>query len=273
MFFDIPNKDGLWVFNSPMINNNQAWQTWVKPTQYNNFIIYVCGGGGAGGQGSFGASGARPGGGGGAGGQLVTINAPSFLLPEIIYINIGLGGINGAGGATYINYFPNTNTANNIALASGGGAGALITPGNTLTSNINQTIFSSSTTAGSSGATGGSSSAGSNFSITSSCVYGGAGGGGIDASNVGYAGGSILASNIHPQLDGGAVGGGNGVSGYFIKKPFTSLGGSGGGANPSGLGGRGGDGFMGSGGGGAGGGVTVAPRSKGGDGFVIIIGY
>jgi hypothetical protein len=269
MTFDIPNKDGLWVFNS-----YSSWQTWVKPTQYNNFIIYVCGGGGGGAVGQTGVSGSsRYGGGGGASGGLLIVNSPSFLLPEILYMYIGNGGLSGvSGGTTYLCYFPNTNAANIITSANGGGSGLLSAGGAGITPTISQSIFSISTTISSAGTTGGTGAVGSVYALTPSCIYSGTGGGGVDVSNVGYEGGYVLASNVHPQLNGGAVAS-NGNTGYLIKKPFTALGGTGGGGNPSGTGGVGGNGVWGSGGGGGGGGITGGAGGKGGDGFIIIIGY
>lgn len=282
--FDIPNKDGQWMFTSP-----NTWQTWVKPNQYNNFIIYVCGAGGGGGAGQGRVAGiTRTGAGGGGAGILNIINTPSFLLPETLYMNIGRGGAgglssqgNGAiGGVSYLTYYPNTNSANIIISSNGGNAGnGGGAAGATSTPYTNQSIFSFSGTNSSAGTNGGfpSIGPGTNFSVTTSCIYGGTGGGSIDATNVGFTGGNILASNIHPQLDGGAVAT-NGNNGYFIKKPFTSLGGTGGGGNPLGKGGTGGAGIFGSGGGGGGGGTSLdtsggGTGGRGGDGFVIIIGY
>lgn len=279
MTFDIPNKDGLWVFNAPSLPAGTNWKTWVKPTQYNNFIIYACGGGGAGGAGQSGAAGTiRTGGGGGAGGILQIINTPSYLLPETLYISIGRGGTGGASNGlfTYICYYPNTNTANVIIQANGGFGGTAGASGGAGGSvsfpYVSQSIFSYAGTISSGGTNGGAGAAGANFSITTSCIYGGAGGGGVDASNIGYGGGNILASNIHPQLDGGAVGV-IGNNGYFIKQPFTALGGTGGGSNPSGTAFSGGNGVWGSGGGGGGAGIGGNSGGNGGDGFVIIIGY
>jgi len=282
MFFDIPNKDGLWVYQSPMTTNNQSWQTWVKPTQYNNFIFYVCGGGGGGAGGQTNSAGlVRRGGGGGAGGALNILNTPSYLLPETLYINIGRGGpianagINGnAGAATYLNYFPNTNTANTLIVSNGGsgglGSASAGAGGAAVAPYTNQSIFSIGGTFSTAGTQGGLN-AGTDLSITTSCIYGGTGGGGADASNVGYSGGNILASNIHPQLDGGNAS--VGQSGYLIKKPFTALGGTGGGGVGTAAAFAGGNGCWGSGGGGGGAGVGAGRGGAGGDGFIIIIGY
>jgi hypothetical protein len=277
MTFDIPNKDGLWMFTSP-----STWQTWVKPTQYNNFIIYLCGAGGSGASGNTNTSALnnRGGGGGGAGGQLAIINAPSFLLPETLYFNIGRGIQNSAGGASYLCHYPNTNLANIIMQCAGGSAGSAGgfglagAAGAGVFTAIPQTIFSISSTTSSAGTRGGLGGTGDNFSITTSCIYGGTGGGSINTAGTTFSGGNILASNIHPQLDGGLAPAGVGKSGYFIKKPFTSLGGTGGGANASATGGNGGIGSWGSGGGGGGAsrsGTSIGGR--GGDGFAIIIGY
>jgi hypothetical protein len=288
MTFDIPNKDGLWVFNSPLLGI--GWQTWVKPTQYNNFIFYVCGGGGGGGVGyshpTFNGGG---GGGGGGGGALVVLNAPSYLLPETLYIQVGRRGLGGvtagasgqSGAPTYLNYYPTTTNPNNIAFAlngSGGGGGLQNISGTAGAGGgfaNNPSIFSYS---GSNGGTGGAGGQGvnpaGNFSATTSVIYGGAGGGSRQGSPITSTnGGSILASNIHPQLTGGITNGGNGSAGYLIKRPFTSLGGSGGAGGAGIAGGVGGDGSWGSGGGGSGAGTAASRGGNGGDGFVIIIGY
>ena len=272
MFFDIPNKDGLWVYNNP-----NTWLTWVKPGQFNNFIFYICGGGG-GGRGAPTGNLGNNGGGGGSGGQLLTMNAPSYLLPETLYINIGQGGAGGlsnnagsAGETTYLCYYPNINSANVIAPAAGGGGGnpSTFTPASVSPAFNNQTIFSI-TSSQSAGAISGSGQTGGNFSSTACCVYGGASGGGRDFSGVYNAGGNINGSEIHPTLFGS---GGDsflpGTDGYLITKPFTALGGSGSGAGSSG---KGGNGTWGSGGGGAGAGSNSA-GGRGGNGFVIIIGY
>jgi hypothetical protein len=285
--FDIPNKDGQWVFTSP-----STWQTWVKPAQYSNFIIYICGGGGGGAYGFGSSSGNyRGGGGGGGGANLLTLNSPSYLLPETLFINVGKGGtgvstgtFGGTGGITYLSYYPSTTTANTLAFANGGVGGGYT--GNQPAGGVggalsmNQSIFSLGGNNGSAGTSAGlvsptsTNANGTDFSVTTSCIYGGTGGAGINANNITCYGGNILASNIHPQLDGGEAGGGNGKSGYFIKKPFTALGGTGGGSSNTGKGGDGGDGIMGSGGGGgAGGNSSNAKGGNGGNGFVIIIGY
>jgi hypothetical protein len=283
MTFDIPNKDGQWIFTSP-----NTWQTWVKPTQYNNFIMYVCGGGGGGGKSQAGTSAAVVrGGGGGAGGVLQIINAASFLLPETLYFNIGLGGAGGnltpfngiAGGTTYVCYYPNTNAANVIFSSSGGNGGQAgqngAAGGAASTPYTSQSIFSFSGTNSCAGVSSGLFTADTpDFSITTSSVYGGGGGGAVSASAA-YKGGGMAASNIHPKLDGGELNL-DGNNGYFIKKPFTALGGTGGGGGFAGTGGGiGGNGIMGSGGGGGGASTNsiLKQGGKGGDGFVIIIGY
>lgn len=293
MTFDIPNKDGLWVFNTGMLTT--TWTTWQKPTQYNNFILFMAGGGGGGGCAFNSNVSATGGAGGGGGGGSIIANIPSYLMPDILYLQVGKGaarkkGINqtgDAGGVTYVAYYPNTNAANLLFSANGGaggigggtgGAGGGFT--------INQTIFSASGTNGGAG-----TNANTNYTDTRSIIFGGTGGGngGGGAGRVSTDGGAIIGSNIFPTLAGGTknpsgVGaGGVGKSGYLIKKPFTALGGTGGSGtialSPPGFNGStGGDGIWGSGGGGAGAGSGGSDFGNntggaGGDGFIIIIGY
>ena len=280
MTFDIPNKDGVWTFNAP-----STWVTWAKPTQYNAFFIYVIGGGGGGGNGAGGAAGTnRPGGGSGGTGGWLTINTPSYLLPETMYIYVGRGGyggqgINGSGqvgDTSVLAYYPNSINANLIATASGGGGGGNTLGGSTAgtaggTSALNQSIFSITGQSGVTGQPGGVF--GTPASVVNSNIpsIGGGGGSGVNTSNTQNAGGSIslLDGNTIPGGIGAVAGG----SGWISKKPFFSFGGAGGGGNASGTGGRGGDGAGGAGGGGGGGGLTGGIGGKGGDGFVIIIGY
>ena len=292
MTFDIPNKDGLWVFNSPM-STNREFTTWVKPTQYNNFIFYVCGAGGGGSSGTgTGGGTARGGGAGGGGGQLTILNAPSYLLPEVLYINVGKGGLGAqttgtlgaAGGTTYLCYYPNTQAANIIAQGNGANgtanaasAGTGANAGAGIAPTINQTIFSVSAMYGSQGGNGASASTsganGNDFTSTVSCIYGGAGGGSVGTDNVAYNGGGFPATSLYPRVDGGIGSRNSGCGGFLLKKPFTSIGGSGGASNDSvGAAGTGGNGSWGSGGGGGGGGL-LSKGGNGGDGFVIIIGY
>ena len=286
MFYNLTNNDNVWTFytDSYAVGTTTAWQTWSKPIEFNNFMFMLSGGGGGGCPGQVTASGvAGYGGGGGAGGTLTTAYIPSFLLPDILHIQTGAGGAIGnvvgsgyAGQTTYISYYPNTLTGN-VLLSATGGFGAITTAGGVVGTIYNPTqsimMFSGASATGAAGGAAGSNP-GVSFISTASAVYGGAGGGAKDAANVGYAGGNISASNIHPQLDGGAASGGNGNSGYLIKKPFTAIGGSGGGGNGAGIGGVGGNGAWGSGGGGGGAGTVAGGYGgAGGNGFVIIIGY
>jgi len=286
MFFDILNKEGLWIYNI----TSSSWFTWDKPDQYQNFFIMACGAGGGGGNGFSGAASTnRGGGGGGAGGQIMNMYAPSFLLPDTLYISVGAGGagiINGRassvlnqGNTTYVNYYPNLNISNIILNAAGGGAGGIGLSTGTAAGGIGlpnsptNTLLSISAQGASAGTPGGinTGDVGTNFSATTSCIYGGTGGGSIGTANTAFAGGNILASDVHPQINGGAINS-NGSAGVFIKKPFSAIGGTGGGSSTN-IGGNGGNGVWGSGGGGGGGGIIGGNGGNGGNGFVIIIGF
>jgi hypothetical protein len=306
MFYDIPNKDGVWTFITPM--STTQWQTWIKPQEYSNFIIYVCGAGGGGGSGiTITYTYNRSGGGGGGGGALTIINTPSYLLPETLYIQVGAGGAGGpaispsasgtTGGTSYLCYYPSTSTPNLIVQSNGGGGGgggqsnAASTGGAGGTAFSNPSIFSYSSTSGASGIGDGAGSAGSNFIPNTSCIFGGASGGGVSNSSTspGTNGGNIINSDLFNQINGGISTGypvtansTPGGIGYLIKKPFTSISGAGGGSvggiNTAFSAGAGGSAIFGAGGGGGGmysanSGLRNGAGGKGGDGFVIIIGY
>jgi hypothetical protein len=103
-------------------------------------------------------------------------------------------------------------------------------------------------------------------------VSGGAGGASTPAANTNFAGGGITAAGIFKAVPGGLATGGNGSPGYLNRKPFCSIGASGGGSNgASGVGGVGGAGALGSGGGAGGSGVTGGVGGRGGNGYALII--
>jgi hypothetical protein len=119
--------------------------------------------------------------------------------------------------------------------------------------------------------------AGSATGLTTVNTYGGGvvplvsgcGGAGRTAADAPSAGGSISGRGFVQDVAGGASGGGRGIDGMFMWKPFVSLGGTGGGSSV-GVGGAGGDGAFGSGGGGGGAGTTGGTGGNGGNGLVII---
>ena len=91
---------------SDNINVNQqifyatgGWQTWIKTRGKSMINITVIGGGGGGGAGTVGAAAAttRTGGGGGGSGAVVQATGPLLVLPDILYVQAGAGGVGGIG--------------------------------------------------------------------------------------------------------------------------------------------------------------------------------
>lgn len=277
---------------------------WRKPRGAANMSAIIIGAGGGGGGGHSAAAGnARGGGGGGGSGAIVRFHVPLFLLPDQLYVQVGIGGEGGAatvdgsaGSLSYICAVPNISSGNgNIVQKSGGntaaqggakgtgGAGGAGGAGETPTSFTTilapwLALLNGVSVGGQAGVAGGAQTGAVGTSVTFAAgglpVTGGAGGGGTPAANTNYAGGDITkpsgALEWIPTVAGGAAAGGAGDC-YQSWRPFVSTGGSGGGTNgASGTGGAGGCGGPGSGGGGGGGGVTGGAGGRGGDGLVII---
>jgi len=245
-----------------------SWVAWVKPRGI-NFIRIVCIGGGGGGGGGFAGTttvGTAGGGGGGASGAMAARIFPAFVLPDVLYVSVGIGGAGGAvsangtsGIASYVALTESTTPANNVLLyavagpfgsaaAAGGNAGtatagpstpnaiaALLGFGyGTLTTSIG--VAGSS---GSSGRTNGTAGLTVTLSTTGIILTGGCGGGGYAsaANTAGADGGSFVvpANDIFPALIGGTGGlstgtaGENGSNGVQINKLLYFMGGTGGG--------------------------------------------
>jgi len=216
----------------------------------------------------------------------------SQQLSDILYIQVGLGGL---GGTSNSNGSPSTRSwvslqpfttvvAQNIVLGSGNAvvAGGIVS--STTTSNgesaASQAIATFLTLSNFIATAGVNSVFGTNqpadiTPLTSQLTCPGGHGPGFVAA---YNGSSILATSISPLIQGGigvTVGnGGNGANGITSWKPFYSLGGAGGGSSTVGVGGAGGNGGIGSGGGAGGAGLLGGGTGgKGGDGLVIIISF
>jgi hypothetical protein len=271
-----------------------AFQIWQKPRSCNFVYITVIGGGGGGGS-SSNVSGNGGGGGGGGSSSITHILIPSTLLPDTLYIQVGLGGAGGtaggdgsSGGQSYVSIRPSISFIDTIIRTSdapplGGNGGTTFTQtsGNLSSLGIWKSI------GGDAGGAGGFASNGSTkTALANSPLCGGGGGAGKSASN--FAGGSILAGGVLGRVAGGSGGGGNGGKGLITitpnlltysstEFPFATTGGSGGGSNTTigGGGGNGGAGEIGSGGGGSGAidGGTGRVGGKGGDGIVIITSF
>jgi len=297
--FHIPsNTDSTKIFYA----NSGSWQTWQKPRNA-KFIQIVClggAGGGGGGRGLTGTSTVRGGGGGGASGGVTQGLFPAFLLPDILYIQPGVGGTGGPGGnqtggttgtvgsATIVGLSPSISVTSLICSAAGGNggvaggqasvAGGASTAAQTVANALFLThaLFTSyATVAGSTGAgVVGGAAGGSQTALNTAIVTGGAGGGTAGSGP----GGSIapatvillsVVSGSATQINAAASIPGD--NGYGSLKPLCGTGGGGGGGNTAFTGSAGGSGWYGCGGGGGAGGQNVGGRGgNGGDGLVII---
>jgi len=304
-FFNLPN---LASQNTFFFANGSAWQVWNKPNNCKFVYIFAIGGGGGGGGGRTSALNTSTGGGGGGGSAITVSLFPANMLPDTIYIQVGLGGTGGnssttgnAGTLSYISAQPNT-TALNILMqngsagAGGGGGGGTTVIGSGGTGGTAWTnssfVFGNlglvTSDAGQNGANGGTQTT-NGVSLTPSRICtGGAGGGGVNSGTAGssHLGGNITGSGFLSSIIGGTNdvtdGTQNGGSGYkslnnFLtpfETPMFFTGGAGGGSsNTTGrAGGRGGFGSYGSGGGGGGGAYsgTGGLGGDGGDGLVLI---
>ena len=262
---------------------------WYKPRGISMIHITCIGsGGGGGGANNVTLGTASFGGGGGGSGGVSQLTIPAIFLSDVLKITVGLGGAGGnpgvtgtAGGVTIVETQPggaitpptyicyaNAGSGGQLGTTAGSGAGgaggAVI--GATAALSLSSGIFS--TQAGITGGASASSAAGvstTNQGFRTAST----GGGGKDASNVGFSGGTVLSGLYAPEILGG-LSGTTGNAGFFSSSPFTFTGGSGGGASGSGAGGTGGAGIICGGGGGGGAGVTGSFGGRGGNGLVII---
>lgn len=300
-FFHVPTSNGstdVQIFNRPSNVTNTQWTTYQKP-RGKSMLSILCIGGGAGGGGGFtGAAASARGGGGGGGSSAVTrVVVPLYLLPDILYIQVGAGGLGvGSGGGTagagilsYVAVFPNTTAANVLAVsgnagAVGGGTGTAAAVGAAGTAGTVATIANMPLAglgvfqliAGhlgiAGGAVAGGSPTGQSIPTTSVITMGGCGGAGTTSAD--FAGGLISATAntfLSENRPSGAAAGSNpGSDGTQVNKPFFSFSGLGGSSSNTGVGGAGGNGAIGAGGGGGGGGTTGGRGGNGGNGIVIM---
>jgi hypothetical protein len=293
--FNIPNsQDNTSIFYA----NGSAWQTWRKPRKC-NYVFMMAIGGGAGGAGGLQNAAANMAVGGPAG-AITRALFNSSNLPDILYIQVGLGGRGGipnnsgaAGNRSFISLSSST-IATNVIMASGT-AGAVGGPSGAGSSVLGETAFNSAVgnfiTLSTFISTIGNPTPLYTSSIiditplTSQITCPGAGGGGVSnlSPRTVFDGSSINATSFSPRISGGTSFTGstaatNGDNGYTSWKPFFSTGGAGGGCSYSGTSGNGGKGGIGS-GGGAGGvsytsaGGVAGNGGDGGDGLVIIVSF
>jgi len=303
--FNLPNNDTNNRIFYSYGTGTTTWQTWYKPINAKFIYITTIGGGGGGGSSpNTGASTVRGGGGGGGCSSIANGMFIASLLPDILYIKVGAGGLGGvlgtagsAGEISYVSVEPN-NLRTNVILANGnsggggGGAGSASAGG---TAGIAGLVLTQNTcglsylgalnfNVGQVGIAGGlANGGGSSYTSNILPISPGVGGAGVNGSNTTGSGGAIAGGSIWPAIAGGvastSIPAGDGNSGYSSlpsqntnrELPLFSTGGGGGGSSSLSSGGNGGAGGFGSGGGGAGGGATAPGQGgKGGDGLVII---
>ena len=266
-------QENSWTFYE---KGSSDWQIWERPNDCNMIHIWALGAGGGGSSGTV-SCGLSAGGNGGASAGYVSLLIDMYIIPDIIYINVGTGGVGGAattvangvgnagsnGGQTYVSMFPTT--ARNVALAitqAGGGA-----PGNSSCGNQ----------------PGGGVVIGSNYTTPNGIgnSYGGTGGLGWGSGSIG-----ILSSMVGPGLSSNSSGlsatastnfnqsvtttvAGN--TSFVKAKAFQFIGGSGGSSTALIMGNAGGNGNFGcGGGGGASSNLGGGAGGRGGGGMVII---
>ena len=308
---DVFNIDGNLTNNQifyALSSGSTQWQTWQKPNSAKMVHIYILGGGGGGGSGRTGAVNTG-GGGGGGGSSAISIGLfPACMLPDILYISVGKGGLGGSnntagttGELSYVGISASTNVTSVLmqsgdAGAGGGGTGTSSLAGAggiastiwTYTNDIWPQLGQVSAIVGTAGSNGGSTAgAGVNLTI-SNTVSGGAGGGGESSNASSFKGGDVNSTLYgFTTLVGGVANATdstiNGTAGYTYSFPsfnsstrgpmlFTGGAGGGGANSVSRNGGQGGIGSFGSGGGGGGASYqgTGGAGGNGGGGLVII---
>ena len=279
------------------------WKTWRKPRGAKFVYMIGVGGGSSGGCGLNSGTSSGGGAGGGSGAQS-TLMIPAMFLPDVLYIQAGLGGsqpatlVSGATGVagtiTYVALEPWTTLAAQLTVLFANAGAATGTAATTTNGGTQGTAAAVATIAnmplaargvyqffaGQSVGTGSTStgiSTNINYPTTGLMVQGGSGGGGSPTSGPGVQSGAITLAGFGDNFPSvtAAVGGsgstpaGNGAGGTMLK-PFQYTGGVGGGGASNTLGGvagAGGNGAPGCGGGGAGGSnTTVTTLARPGDG-------
>ena len=293
------------VFYPNSTASNVGWQTWTKRPGATMVSIFCVGGGGSGGNGVVGAASTAAGGGGGGSSSQSYVECPAIMLPETLFVAVGVGGIApvGTGQISRVCINPSSVAGDTLVIANagvGGGSASGATAGAAGAAGAIATIGTmplsgagtSQLIAGMAGIIGGTTVSGGALTLPAGLrVTGGTGGGGLPAGGVaGTAGGAFaLGGALAFPAQIGGIGGAaattpptGGSNGYAAIPPFVFFyGGTGGGsthgtATGAGLvGAPGGAGGYGSGGGGGGGALTGSTAAnlggRGGDGLVIIV--
>lgn len=294
--------------------NTQGFQSWIKPQGVSMvFMFTIAGGGGGGGGRSNVTSSNRGGGAGGACSGLARFLCPALFLPDLLYIQVGSGGLGGAAGAAGGNdgiaggnginsYILTSKTAvlPNIVCYSGvnvpgGGAGGTaaggVSGGTIPTVALTQPLNALGEWFSIAGLTGGTAgtlgSAGAAVTAWGQILTSP----GVGAPSFALAGNTAIAGNgqgataltdcgsqLYVPTGAGAIatgGSSTAPNGGSGVKRLTPFFNCGGaaGAAIDGTAGNGGNGGWGCGGGGGGGGIAAGNGGAGGDGLVIIISW
>ena len=265
-FSNLPNQS---QYHKVFLTNDNAWQVWHKPNDINFIQFYVIGSGGAGAGGRTGAVNSG-GGGGGGGSSSISIGVfPAFLLPDVLYVQVGKGitgstaGVGAASGElSYVSISPDISSTTNIVMQSGDspaggggggtntgtGAGAAGSAGAawTFTNYAYGKLGMITSVVGQAGGAGGANTPANAPNITPALpVTGGSGGGSNNAGGTSQGlPGNITGSGFLPTITGGTSNVADNVSrggkaGFMGLKPGTEsymnlpmmfTGGSGGGA-------------------------------------------
>lgn len=302
-YFTRTNSADVQTFWGNTTTDDLMFQTWKKPRGCSMHYM-ICIGSGAGGGGGFtaAAAAARGGGGGGGSSATATLLIPSLFIPDILYVQVGMGGLGvGSGGGTagsgiisYIALGPDNTNMNNllascVAAPTGGGTGtgaavgAAGTGGTVAThatcpcSSVGVRIFQVGKDGIAGGAVAGAAGGNQSFPLTNATAMTMGGAGGAGTTSADFAGGAITAiANCDYSAKrpvGAAAGSNDGSSGFLNWAPFLSYCGLGGASSNAGVGGKGGLGGPGSGGGGGGGGTTGGKGGDGGPGLVVIVSW
>tara|TARA_R110000868_G_scaffold46_3_gene604 strand:+ start:7992 stop:8858 length:867 start_codon:yes stop_codon:yes gene_type:complete len=272
--------------STQIFQNGGTWQTWIKPRNAKMVSFFVIGAGAGGGGGYQAATGNKSGGAGGGTAGYIKLVIQASILPDILYILPGTGGIGGTGGAvptagnpatkSYVCLTPDTSSISNIVCtsgnvaATGGGAGSTVlsTVGaaETVGTAANGVFLNLGNFIANVGIIGGVGNTGiaANSTFVSFTVAGGGGGGTGNGSGLTPTAGQRFSAIASTPVNT------KGSDGAIFYTPFLNLfGGRGGGGGTTG--GNGGNGAPGCGGGGGGAGTTSAGNGgRGGDGLIMI---
>jgi hypothetical protein len=302
------NVPNVQTFNA----NGISWQPWTKPNDALLIHILCIGSGGGGGSGrrDSTAATARFGGGGGSSAAVTSMYVPAFLIPDTLYVQVGLGGAGGAaqtvnatngnagtaGGTSYVALYPSVNNSTlrgNILLHSNQIFGSTTTAaggfGGTASSGFNGSGATATSVGSGSGfylgigqftSTAGQAGSSSSATVAPTVITingitgGGGAGGGITTANSALIGGAINSPSVLipylTSLAGGAVDN-VGNDGYAVKKPLMYIGGTGGGGATTAVVPSGGNGAIGCGGGGGGASSSTSSGAGGKGGDGIVI--